>query len=316
MRGVRASRISKASSKPAAPAPPTTQAAKPPQNLGNQLFGGTSNTNSGGSNPFSSNPFSSSGASNPFGSVSELAAKPAQKPQVSDLSETFASKAKISNSQKPSDSAFKTPKPAEPHEPWPAESTFPPAYLKYHLDADYETLDKPKTAEVPGGTGTIEDAEMGGTSSGGGAEDKQLFESSMDKTFQKFADRLAQNPDQVLRYEFDGQPLLASATDAVGKRLAPEHTAAGPSKVGTSKQGNGFPRCTTCGGERVFELQLTSHAITELEADEEGLDGMDWLTIILAVCSNDCVPANTADGSVGYVEEWAGVQWEELAGKN
>jgi pre-rRNA-processing protein TSR4 len=202
---------------------------------------------------------------------------------------------------------------AEPTVPWPDADAGPPPYPNYHLDADYETLDKPKAPAVASTSGMIEDTDMGGTSSSGV---EQLFESSMDKTFQKFADRLAQNPEQILRYEFNGQPLLYSSTDAVGKRLAPEHTAAAvSSKISTSKQGNGISRCTTCGSERVFELQLTPHAITELEAAEMSLEGMDWGTIIMAVCSKDCVPTGTEAGSVGYVEEWIGVQWEELAGK-
>jgi pre-rRNA-processing protein TSR4 len=189
-------------------------------------------------------------------------------------------------------------------------------YPKYFLDADYETLDKPKALETIRTTGGLEDTEMGATSSSSSAaEDAKLFESSMDKTFQNFADRLAQNPEQVLRYEYNSQPLLYSSTDTVGKRLAPEHTAAAVSKVSTTKQGSGIPKCTTCGNERVFELQLTPHAITELEVDEVGLDGMDWGTIILGVCSKDCVPVGTEVGFVGYVEEWVGVQWEELTEK-
>ena len=317
MRGVRASRISKSQAKacyPTSTKPAETKASAPSTNIGNQLFGGTSSTSTSGGNPFSSNPFSSSGASsNPFASASSLAAKPAQKVDASSLPETFASKARITDDQKPSDPAFTSQKPAEKYEPWPSSESDSSAYPKYYLDADYETLDKPKVPEASRATGTLEDTEMGGTSSSK-AEDKQLFESSMDKTFHKFADRLAQNPEQVLRYEFDGQPLLYSSTDAVGKRLAPEHTAAPvSSKINTSRQGNGIPRCTNCGSERVFELQLTPHAITELEAGEMGLEGMDWGAIIMAVCSKDCVPSDTADAAVGYVEEWVGVQWEELA---
>jgi pre-rRNA-processing protein TSR4 len=145
---------------------------------------------------------------------------------------------------------------------------------------------------------------------------KEAFESSMDKTFQKFADRLAQNPEQVLRYEFAGQPLLYSNTDAVGKLLAPEQgDANGKVKVQASGSGNRsfVPKCTNCGAGRVFELQLTPHVIEELEVDEMGVDGMDWGTIILGVCSKDCNEKGKGDGEVGYVEEWTGVQWEELA---
>lgn len=82
-----------------------------------------------------------------------------------------------------------------------------------------------------------------------------------------------------------------------------------------------MPRCSNCGAKRVFELQLTPHAITELEADEEvGLEGMEWGTVILGACERDCLPDLDYEGRrekeeegkvVGYIEEWVGVQWEE-----
>jgi len=39
---------------------------------------------------------------------------------------------------------------------------------------------------------------------------------------------------------------------------------------------------------------------------------MEWGTIIVGVCEKDCVPRQTGNGEAGYLEEWAGVQWEEL----
>lgn len=158
------------------------------------------------------------------------------------------------------------------------------------------------------------DLDAGESSSAGAKEEKEAFESTLDKTFQRFADRLAQNPDQVLRYEFRGIPLLYSRDDAVGKLLAP-HQPDGNEKVKTvsgSKGGKGIPRCTSCGAERIFEMQLTPQAITELEAEEMGLEGMEWGTIIMAVCGKDCMPSDLKQGDVGYVEEWIGVQWEEV----
>jgi len=169
------------------------------------------------------------------------------------------------------------------------------------------------------------DTEMGeaSTSSNGGsssAEDKQLFESSMDTTFQRFADRLAQNPEQVLRYEFGGAPLLYAADDAVGRLLDPHSRAAGSARVavlGASAAGvSRAPRCAGCGAERAFEVQLVPHAITVLEEEEDvGLEGMDWGTVILGVCSKDCSADGCPPGEVSYLEEWVGVQWEELAKK-
>jgi pre-rRNA-processing protein TSR4 len=149
-------------------------------------------------------------------------------------------------------------------------------------------------------------------SSGADTDVKDAFESTMDKAFQRFADRLSQNPEQVLRYEFAGQPLLYSKTDAVGRLLAAHQDAA----VKTTAANSGMPRCANCGADRVFELQLTPYAIVELEAEELGLEGMEWGTIILGVCSKDCVQRGQHEAEVGYVEEWLGVQWEELTAKN
>lgn len=152
-----------------------------------------------------------------------------------------------------------------------------------------------------------------GAGSGGHKEDKDAYEDRIDKTFQRFADRLAQNPEQVIRYEFKGQPLLYSKTDNVGKLLSGVGRETG--KVTTSSGGaNGMPRCSNCGSGRVFEVQLTPHAIMELERDESGLDGMEWGTIIVGVCGKDC-QENGVDSGVGYIEEWVGVQWEELGSK-
>lgn len=158
------------------------------------------------------------------------------------------------------------------------------------------------------------DTETGGNSNGTSVSDenKANFESAMDTTFQKFADRLAQNPEQVLRYEFAGQPLLYAKTDAVGKRLALPEQAGGKVQVaGKSGGGGAMPRCASCGAERVFEVQLTPYAIVELEAEELGLEGMEWGTVILGVCGKDCVAKGVRQAEVGYVEEWVGVQWEE-----
>jgi len=276
------------------------------------------------------NPFSMSSASgstttsNPFASASSLAAKPPQKPTetpVTRLSESFAAKARISSADL-TPSSSNTPHPSQP---WPPQSSFPPPYPKYFLDAEYETLDTPTaTPDLPSASGTLNDTEMDDTGASGSTskeEEKQLFESSVDKTFQRFADRLAQNPEQVLRYEFGGQPLLYSSTDAIGKMLDPHYRSGNSgSKITTGNEetaASGMPRCQNCGAERIFELQLVPYTITVLEEDEDmGLEGMDWGTVILGVCSKDCTPRDTREGEVGYLEEWVGVQWEELAPKN
>ncbi|MCJ1414550.1 hypothetical protein MMC32_000877 [Xylographa parallela] len=293
----------------------------PLQNLGSSIFGvappstmnGQTNpfslpTTSTNNNPFSANPFSTSFRSLPISSESP---KPAA-PEVPDLPDTFAEKVRLSSPP------LTSPTPKTPPEPWSSDTDLAQPYPSYHLDADYETLDQVSEQPVPPTT-MMDIDEPNGSASMATKEDAETFESTIDKTFQRFADRLAQNPLQVLRYEFRGFPLLYSKTDTVGKLLAPlQPHFAGHDKIGSSNKvttaqraGNaaiGLPSCPRCGAGRVFELQLTPQTIAELEVDEVGLEGMEWGNVVVGVCNADC---GSEAGAVGYVEEWVGVQWEE-----
>ncbi|KAF1946714.1 hypothetical protein EJ02DRAFT_508587 [Clathrospora elynae] len=329
VRGVRGVRIAKgAGNKSSAKVEKkeVKQEEKPQAKIGESLFGvknggSTSAPANPFSNPFSSktngavaaNPFSTrSGSANPFGtSTLTPEVEDKQDEASTTLPETFASKARIS-------SPPPTPQqPPRPHEPWPADSAFPTPFPHYHLDAEYETLNAPSTPSIPENTRMDIDTE--GSGSGAAKEDKDVYESSIDKTFQKFADRVGENAEQVLRYEFKGKPLLYSDHDAIAKLLGAhsENSTSSNAKVKTagSRGGADMPRCQNCGADRVFEVQLTPHAITELEVDEMSLDGMEWGTIVMAVCSKDCKPSDVEEGEVGYVEEWVGVQWEEVSSK-
>lgn len=298
---------------------------KPKINIGETLFGtigkeGGANPflNGGGGkeNPFSTggskaNPFSTSTtgtmAQNPFAAKPTTSSPPPPKPSPSSeanttLPQTFASALSLNNPQK-------TYGPPPIPEPFPTDAkAYPEPYPKLYLvDADYEILDKQplEKMEIP----QIMDVDEG-SGSGGGKEDKEVFESTIDTQFQMFADRVGYNPEQVLRYEYAGSPLLYSTSDAVGKLLSSSSSANEKVKT-TGSAGGGIPRCNLCGGKRNFECQLTPHAIMELEHNEEGLDGMEWGTIIVGVCAGDCVPNYVGKGEVGWVEEWVGVQWED-----
>ena len=302
VRGIRTTRISKveqesttAKSQTKSQAPPAeAPKPKPQTNIGESLFGVQPSKSNQNANPFSAsgNPFSTSSqpaAANPFAAASPAApAKQEQQQPVDEekLSQTFAQKARIASPETQA-----APKPtAGPKEPWPSQSAFPTPYPTYYLDADKEYLD-PEPPAVPQNVRMAEAGEFetsASCGSGNSADDKAAVDSTMDKEFQKFADRLAQNPEQILRYDFGGQPLLYSKKDAVGAKWPR------------------VPGCGECGAPRVFELQLTPHAITELEAEDMSLDGMDWGTIIMASCGADCA---------GEKEEWVGVQWEELTSR-
>jgi len=301
--------------------PKPKEAPKPPSNLGETLFGATTLGGTLGTNPFAtsisagafapSNPFAT--GNNPF-SVAKSEPEPEPKlatspnpdvrkkteEEAKELPKTFAETLSLNTPQ--SDAPQTLP------EPWPAESSQPKPYpISYLSEAEYETLD-PTPSPVPQAT----KMDVGDNlDSGSGKEDKEVFESTMDAAFQRFADRLAQNPEQSIRYEFGGVPLFFSKTDAVGKALAPSQLDGVGISVTSGGGTKGMARCTNCGGPRTFEVQLCPHAITELEADELSLEGMDWGTIIVGVCERDCQARGVEEGQVGYLEEWAGVQWEE-----
>ncbi|KAI5296205.1 hypothetical protein KEM52_005148 [Ascosphaera acerosa] len=307
-----------------APAEP----AKPAVGLGSSIFGGPTPAQVAGANPFAAPPAAATPA-NPFAPVpptSSLAAKLPQKPDATTqdagddsvsekLTATFAEKVRISTPSTESPAAKVK---AGPSLPWPADSSFPAPYKHFYLDAEYETLDAPSQKEDYSGrirTEAMEYEEDGKASgSGSGGDGKDSFESSLDKDFLRFSSRLGHNPEQVLRYEFNGTPLLSSTTDAVGKLFATSASTAATTT--TTTRPARIPRCPHCGRERVFEVQLVPHAIAVLEEDRDlGLpgtsseSGMEWQTVIVGVCARNC--GGHQVGAVEYRQEWAGVQWEE-----
>ncbi|KAJ5141431.1 uncharacterized protein N7443_010602 [Penicillium atrosanguineum] len=301
--------------KPSAPPKPRTD-------LGASLFGATSLTSSVSasanpfSNPFSSNQGSAASAANPFATPKPATTTPVpapapSTPSINVLAESFADKVRLSSPGPTNPSAATKPKPeSQAQTPWPAQSEFPAPYTNFFLDAEYETMSRPSTPKIPDNV-TMEPMDEEGQSSGT-AELKDTFESELDRAFMKFSMRLEHNPEQVLRYEYRGTPLLYNYADQVGKRLHTEHSAGHVTTTG----GGNLPPCDYCGSPRVFEMQLAPHAISVLEEGRPGVGlgegdaGMEWGTIILGVCSKDCGPETI--GQVGWREEWAGVQWEDL----
>lgn len=306
----------------------------PKQDLGASLFGASSLTGkiSANANPFSSQANSNgddSNNANPFAAPA-ASTVPAEKPEqtnTNNLSETFADKVRISAPEQPKSSNPSNISLKEPPEksttttPWPPQSAFPPPYPHYYLDAEHEALSRPSTPTIPENV-TIDNS----NSADGIADLKDTFESELDKAFLRFSTRLEHNPEQILRYEFRGEPLLYSYGDEVGKRLyRHQHNPSGPSGHVTTAVVGGddsdsvnakLPRCEYCGSQRVFELQLVPHAISMLEEGREKLKldakddaGMEWGTILVGVCGSDCAPEDI--GVTGWREEWAGVQWEE-----
>ncbi|KAG8533211.1 uncharacterized protein KY384_001994 [Bacidia gigantensis] len=286
-------------------------------NLGNSIF--TPRTSSSpSSNPFSQtsnsyqNPFTSPASASPLPSSPQTKEHPTSRQakieESLELPATFADKFRLSS----------VPDKSVPRVSWPTEVSRPHAYSSYHLDAELESLEpNPLVSSTSSATKLNENNSEGPQveeQDDSKAAAESAFESTIDRTFQQFADRLAQNPDQVLRYEYNGRPLLYAADDIVGQQLSTQpshHLQKRDAKLTTKAHSIKLPPCEHCGMVRVFELQLVPQAIVELEAEETDLDGMEWGTILVAVCSRDCMSDGTGLGEWWFAEEWVGVQWEE-----
>lgn len=200
---VRAFRGVKCASRPKEEAPAVKEEPKEevkekePVNTGGFLFGGAGTGKStAGANPFStgaSNLFSSNNpftSNNPFATPATPSA-PKSKPETKTekMTKSFAETLKIGVSPAP---AGEDPLFYGPAEPWP--DPLPHVYPSFHLDAEHEQLETRKP-ELPQNVQIVDSKEyndlpMANTDAG---------ESNTDKTFQKFADRVSQNPEQVLR---------------------------------------------------------------------------------------------------------------------
>lgn len=104
--------------------------------------------------------------------------------------------------------------------------------------------------------------------------EKYVDEKDEDKVFAVFRDRIAQNKEQVVRYDRDGKPLWITGTN----QLAHEDV----------------PKCDTCGGTRDFEFQIMPQLLNNLKRDD-----LDWGIISVYTCAKDC------DIGERYVQEFA-----------
>ncbi|XP_065897913.1 programmed cell death protein 2-like [Dysidea avara] len=86
-----------------------------------------------------------------------------------------------------------------------------------------------------------------------------------DKTFYKFHKRIARCPEQILRYQWNGIPLLVTTDSAIP-----------PSP----------PSCQYCGSPRVFELQLMAPLVYLLKTRSQ--TDIEFGTVIVYTCFKSC----------------------------
>ncbi|TKR78092.1 hypothetical protein L596_018954 [Steinernema carpocapsae] len=90
--------------------------------------------------------------------------------------------------------------------------------------------------------------------------------STKDKSFQVFQKIISRYPDQIVRYDCGGKPLLATDFAPIPKDI---------------------PKCENCGANRQFELQLTPHLLSMIDVDTLG-QSIDWGTVLIYTCSKSC----------------------------
>ncbi|XP_030628367.1 programmed cell death protein 2 [Chanos chanos] len=101
-------------------------------------------------------------------------------------------------------------------------------------------------------------------------EGMALHESKDSKMFQKFKERIAADPHQVLRYCRGSSPLWVSS----------EHMASEEE----------IPKCS-CGAKRIFECQIMPQLLNHLKVDT--LDAsIDWGTLAIYTCADSCDQGN------------------------
>uniref|UniRef100_A0A452I3E2 Programmed cell death protein 2 C-terminal domain-containing protein n=1 Tax=Gopherus agassizii TaxID=38772 RepID=A0A452I3E2_9SAUR len=102
-------------------------------------------------------------------------------------------------------------------------------------------------------------------------------ETREDKIFQKFKNRIAAEPEQILRYCRGGEgPIWISGEN-----------------IPRMKE---IPNCS-CGAQRMFEFQVMPQLLNHLKVDSLE-ESIDWGTLVVYTCAENCNQAN------GYMEEF------------
>lgn len=160
----------------------------------------------------------------------------------------------------------------------------------------------------------------GGAGWSGEAYEKASLPKGVDKAFKKFTERVQAWPDQCVRYHFPGSPLLFSFSDPTARTLLPAN--ASQHSKHTAPSAHRIPRCPACKGPRGFEFQLMPNLLSLLDVtskkylSEEEMKalkerkgaqvfdiGMEWGTILVYSCVDDCFGKSVAKKAAGGVEE-------------
>ncbi|KIY73870.1 hypothetical protein CYLTODRAFT_364813 [Cylindrobasidium torrendii FP15055 ss-10] len=224
--------------------------------------------------------------------------------------------------------------------PWKSAPHYPPQYMS--IDAEYIVPEtKPK---YPSAADVLDAADDANDNDKGTSWKSEAYENSLDidQIFDRFSKRVQSEPEQCVRYDLGGIPLMFSKGASFDVVFPPppaetvfsvtrgDFKASRPAKREYTSAN--IPPCPSCSGPRVFECQLMPNLINvlrDISADrtaklsdderrklvEEELKGtateksMDWGTVVVFSCKNDC--GADKQKKYGWCEEHVLVQWDE-----
>ncbi|KAG0199199.1 hypothetical protein BGX28_007469 [Mortierella sp. GBA30] len=318
--------------KPAVGAPAANPFAAPGAfDMGNALFGGAG---AGFNNPFAP-PSSSANAFAPPPGVGIGSPAPAPTSFASVASTNMSGKIESSETAEEVDQEE-----AVEATVWPKTLlAFSPHYLYITEEILEDSIDDEIAQRyshfvaMEEGVNNDDDEPQGGASWSGEAYEKASLPKGVDKAFTKFTERVQAWPDQCVRYDFPGIPLLFSFSDPTARMLLPPNV--NQHSKHTTPSAHRIPKCPACNGPRGFEFQLMPNLLSLLdvtskkylsEDEKRGLKdrkgaqvfdiGMEWGTILVYSCIEDCFGKATSnrvadEGKVRYFEEIVLVQFED-----
>ncbi|KAJ1929440.1 hypothetical protein IWQ60_001187 [Tieghemiomyces parasiticus] len=148
----------------------------------------------------------------------------------------------------------------------------------------------------------------GGESWAGEQYERDALPSGMDRGLQRFTERVSEWPDQCLRYDLGGVPLLYSQRDVVARTLltctVPVASPMGwaPIPRYQTVTAAGVPPCPYCQAPRVFECQLMPNTLLMLHTEKhaERVKGGGSLAAIKMKAATTVSKAH-GDGATGPV---------------
>ncbi|NWX20499.1 PDCD2 protein, partial [Aegotheles bennettii] len=158
----------------------------------------------------------------------------------------------------------------EPEEPeFPVDRSADPGEEQGAVD----TSKDPKEQEELGATGSAAFQSLDEET----LEAMAKHETEEDRIFQKFKERVAAEPEQIIRYCRGGEgPIWVS-----GENIPEEQD---------------IPNCS-CGAKRIFEFQIMPQLLNHLQVDSLG-ESIDWGTLVVYTCADNCGEGNE------YLEEF------------